>query len=534
MQIYNQFTPSFILFSPLDFKQVLSENAQKYAKIAAVALAIFAAAAAVYYLVKWMNAINLDVDPDLENEHEKKVIDREDLVIEEVIDDYDDVQAIKNKDAAERAKRAADAAKRAMEIEAEKKYIAQQADIIPAPQVNEEVEWMILYQLVEEEEEAQERAKELEKQRVRLAKLRPPPPPPAPPPIKNPIGNAPAGDSLQGYTVELAGYINEIVKTLPANDKKRSQLNSLSNFLITNKHKNEINNYCDSMSKPEYKDSLYQSYTGSFKTVCDFFKNKEFPLDKKMEVLERLEKERNICVPGRVSLLNEICNSMDEPVDIAKRLSWLIACYKIEVLKEVNKDTHALNIVICRHGIEFGLPDSVISTAKTDLHMPHFKYAVPQNYLSAFRSSCTPKGCIDFLENYINSDLPGRGAYRTYILGVLADQVTDEQVDDEKVQAFIKATHEKALKNEEKLEKESHLKKFGDNHDSPEAEAEWEKILKKINLKKDPYIDATLYANYHYRLNPEDSEDDKLTRKAIELFADDAVKELHKPHQAAH
>ena len=57
--------------------------------------------------------------------------------------------------------------------------------------------------------------------------------------------------------------------------------------------------------------------------------------------------------------------------------------------------------------------------------------------------------------------------------------------------------------------------------------------MKKINLKKDPFIDEGLYANYHYRLNPEDNEDNKLTREAIELFADDALQKLHEPHQAS-
>ena len=481
MHIYHQLTPSFVQFCPLDFKQVLSENAQKYAKIAAVALAIFAAAAAVFYLVKWMNAVNLDGSPDLANEHDSFAADKEKII--ERVGDYafDDAQAIK--DAAEKAEREAE--KRLME-EAEKFFKAQQANIVPAHPVNEDDEWMIAYQIVEEAEAAEALAREqaLEKERVRFGRPLPPPPSPR---INNPIGNIPAEDNLQPYAVELAGQIDIIVRTLATPDKKKvNNLRNLAVFLKTNQHKQEIIDYCKASSQPQYQNSLYQSYTGSFKTLCDFFKDKDFPLEKKMEVLERFQAERHICVPGRVALLNDICNSMDEPVGVAEKLPWLIARYKIEILRAVIKEVHSLNTVIIKHGIEFGLPASVISAAKADLHIPAFAGYVPQNYMQTYRSSCTAAGCVDFLEDYINSDLPGRGAYRSHILGILADQVTDEQVDDEKEQAFIKKTHKAALKNEEKAEKKGISKNIETIPTLPKPKLSGKKSWRKIDFKKDP------------------------------------------------
>ena len=191
---------------------------------------------------------------------------------------------------------------------------------------------------------------------------------------------------------------------------------------------------------------------------------------------------------------------------------------------------HSLNYIIKEHGIDFDLPPSVIKAAQADM----WNIPTPSKmYLERFRKSCTPEGCIDFLDDYINSDLPGRAAYRAHILSSLAEIVTEEQVNDPDAIAFIKDKHEAALKNEEQVEKERHLKKFEENPDSPEAEAEWKKIEKRINLKKDPFIDEGLYANYHYRLNPEDSEDNKLTPEALELFAGDALQNLHEPQTAS-
>lgn len=324
---------------------------------------------------------------------------------------------------------------------------------------------------------------------------------------------------MHEHTAELAGYIDEILTQQLAEKTKRN-LKKLSSYLKTHNHKNDFRGHTD---------PLYQSFIGSYQTLCEFFKDKEFPLDKKMEVLERLESERHQCLPGQAGLLNDICNSMDEPVDIDQKLPWLIGRYKTEILRSIFNDVYSLNNVIKKHGVELGLPAALIKGADA---IPNYGSGAAIN-MQKYYSSCTPDGCLDFLENFINSDLPGKGAYRQHILRCLADQVTDEQVEDENEQAFIKTTHEAALENEEKAEKERHLKKFEDNPDSPEAEAEWEKIMKKINLKKDPFIDEGLYANYHYRLNPEDSEDNKLTREAIELFADDALQKLHEPHQTS-
>ena len=52
MNIYNHAIFPFAQFSSSDFQQVVAENGHKYAKIVIVALAIFAAAATIYYLIK--------------------------------------------------------------------------------------------------------------------------------------------------------------------------------------------------------------------------------------------------------------------------------------------------------------------------------------------------------------------------------------------------------------------------------------------------------------------------------------------------
>ena len=334
---------------------------------------------------------------------------------------------------------------------------------------------------------------------------------------------------LQEHTNELASHIYKILKDQTINEKTKNNLINLANFLTSTDHKSEIDGYC--LYFPEYyQHTLYQSFADAYQTLCDFFKDDQFPVEKKMEILLRLETERHQCIPGQANLLHDICSSMDEPAEIAERLPWLIARYKIEILKAEITEVHNLNYIIKEHGIELGLPPSVIKAAQADMWIAS---SPSKMYLEKFRKSCTPEGCLDFLEDYINSDLPGRAAYRAHILSSLAEKVTEEQVENPEALAFIKAKHEAALKNEEKAEKKRHLKKFEDNPDSPEAEAEWGKIMKKINLKKDPFIDEGLYANYHYRLNPEDSEDNKLTRDALELFADDALQNLHEPHTAS-
>ena len=429
MQVYNNVIPSFVQ-SSLDFKQVLSENAQKYAKIVAITLAIFAAAVAIYYAVKSYAAIKVECP------------DQNDLVTEN-------------------------------------------------PVLRKLSDWAKYFF---------------------------------------------PDNPLQDYTNELAGHIHEILKDQTISENTKNNLINLADFLASTDHKSAIDNYYN--FRIEYKDTVYQSFTDSYKTLCQFFKDDQFPIEKKMEVLDRLENERHLCIPGQANLLNDICSSMDEPAEMAEKLPWLIARYKIEIIKAEIKNSHVVNQVIKTYGMEFNLPDSVMKAAQTD-HIAqddfrnYFDAADqrrgPDEFLVEFGYLCNPMGCLDFLEDYINSDLPGRGAYRAYILSSLAEKVTEEQVDDPDAVAFCWASHEAALENEEKVEKERHLKKFEDNPDSPEAKVDWAKIMKKINLKKDPFIDEGLYANYHYRLNPEDSEDNKLTREALELFADDALHNLHEP-----
>lgn len=425
MNIYNNISLPFVHFSSLDLKQVLSEKALRDIKIVAIALAIFAAAVAIYYAVKSYAAIKVECP------------DQNDLVTEN-------------------------------------------------PLLRKLSDW-----------------------------------------AKSFFPDNP----LQEHASELAGHIYKILNNQTPDEKTTNKLKSLATFLTSTDHKSEIDGCCH--FHPEYQETLYQSFTDAYQTLCDFFKDDQFPVEKKMEILLRLETERHQCIPGLANLLHDICSSMDEPVDIAEKLPWLIARYKIEILKAEITEVHNLNRVIKEHGIDLGLPPSVIKAAQADMYAALISVEVSKIFIEKFRKSYTPEGCLDFLEDYINSDLPGRAAYRAHILSSLAEQVTEEQVEDPEALAFIKAKHEAALKNEEKAEKKRHLKKFEDNPDSPEAEAEWGKIMKKINLKKDPFIDEGLYANYHYRLNPEDSEDNKLTRDALELFADDACQNLHEPHTAS-
>jgi hypothetical protein len=170
---------------------------------------------------------------------------------------------------------------------------------------------------------------------------------------------------------------------------------------------------------------------------------------------------------------------------------------------------------------KLGLLPSVIKAAKTDPILVNMKDST-SFYLPKYRAACTSNNCLVFLENFINSDLSGRAAYRSYILNCLAAKVPDEQVDDEATQKLILTEHKKAIENEREREWAMHLKKFADPSSS-EAVAAWEKTLKTIQLKENPYLDSNLYANYQYRLNSEDSEYNQLTKEAIRLFAQDAL-----------
>ena len=508
MNIYNHPILPFIQLSSLDFQQVLSENAQKYAKIAAVVLAIFAAAASIYFLIKCYEAKKPDDQapkddqnipsspiPKPPTHHKKRDLAKPNLNPVKQKDTQPDPPPLDQLPPEEAAVKIeendgwiiafqvaeeAEALERAQELEktARERVIKnarnaridnplpiadkpRPAAVKPQPIAEktppvadtsqEDEDYALALSLQLEEEEQLKRAQELaharREQLLKQANAKKQQPVPAPihpqavpaaanPPLKQ--------DLLHEHTARLAGYIDEILTQQLAEKTKRN-LRKLSSYLKTHNHKNDFRGHTD---------PLYQSFIGSYQTLCEFFKDKEFPLDKKMEVLERLESERHQCLPGQAGLLNDICNSMDEPVDIDQKLPWLIGRYKTEILRSIFDDVYSLNNVIKKHGIELGLPAALIKGADA---IPNYGSGAAIN-MQKYYSSCTPDGCLDFLGNYINSDLPGKGAYRQHILRCLADQVTDEQVEDENEQAFIKTAHEAALENRTKPKKKSILK----------------------------------------------------------------------------
>lgn len=333
-------------------------------------------------------------------------------------------------------------------------------------------------------------------------------------------------NSLQNYAKELADHVDKILKTLDHDDKKATSLRELRSFLIFTNHRAAIRDYCKITSKAEYKTTLYLSYNEAFKFLCELFKDKEFSIEKKIEILERLEKEKDQCIPGLAAALHDICNSVDEPVEMAEKLPWLVARYKTEVIKLIGNEVHHTNYLIIQYGVELGLPVSIIKAAQADLHVEEKSACDNIHFLKQYRDSLTIEGYLGFLESFINSDLPSRKAYQAYILSCLAEKLSDEQVDDSAIQASILAKHKAALENTIKREKAQHLIKFQGQADSV-RNASWEKILKRIKLQENPFIDAVMYANYQYRLNPEDNEDHKLTSEAIKLFALDDLQSLH-------
>lgn len=330
---------------------------------------------------------------------------------------------------------------------------------------------------------------------------------------------------LKKYTKELASEVQKIIATLPNNGKTAESLKALVSFLVYTDHQEEIETYCKCTKKQEFVKPISQSMTEGYRILTTMIKDDQFPIEKKMEALERLEAERNQCLPTRPGTLHDICNSMEEPKELAERLPWLIARYKVEIIRAVINEPHNVHEFFVQYGNELRLPESVIKAAKADFHVR----SRPSNWLKNYCNSCTEEGCLSFVENYINSDLSGRAAYRAYILSSLAEKVPEELIDNKNTEAMLVEKHTAALVNEKKLERAALQKKFADLS-TPEALAEWNKIEKRIDLKKTPYIDASLYAHYHYRLKFDDPESNTLTLEAIQLFARDQIKtELNDP-----
>lgn len=349
--------------------------------------------------------------------------------------------------------------------------------------------------------------------------------------IKKAVAQSPLGnqDVLHKYASDLAIHIIEFSFSLPSDNKNAVKIEELVHFLDEVSEK-QIRDYCRSFHKQEYEKSLLKSFRESYKMLSELFQDEQFPMQKKIEIIDRLIGERDQCLTGIAGLLTDICSNVDEPKEMEAKLPWLISRYKLEVIKLAVTEVHCTYHFIVNYGLQLGLPDAVIKSAQADLHFKMYQPYFDRDrvhYVAKYRSSCTSAGCLDFLENFINADLPNRVAYRAYILAYLAGKVSEKQVEDKKAQRFIIAKHKAALQNDEKREAERHRKKFN-GQSSAEADAEWEKFLGQIQLKKDPFIDEILYANYFYRRNPEDSEDNKLTSEAIKLFAQDFLKSINK------
>jgi hypothetical protein len=137
---------------------------------------------------------------------------------------------------------------------------------------------------------------------------------------------------------------------LPNHDKRKIQFNNLVSFLTIENLKNTIDCTCDFLKLPEYKKGLYQSFAQSYSTLCILFKDEEFPIEKKIEIVQRYESERHQCVSGLAGLLQDICTSVDEPAEVGQKLSWLVARYKTEIIKAVIVEVHHTNQFIANYG----------------------------------------------------------------------------------------------------------------------------------------------------------------------------------------
>lgn len=325
---------------------------------------------------------------------------------------------------------------------------------------------------------------------------------------------------------EAQGFSNQIEPL----KIQHAKMLGLVNYLIYTNHKDSIDLYCNICeNNNRYANTrgnaelFFKSYSDSYEILYNKFLSPEFPREKKMEVIDRFE-ERNQCVTGFANLLQDICSNLDEPVDKEQWLPWLVGLYKKEIIKAVITEVHGTNGFISRKGRELGLPESVIATAELDFQKG--SSCIDDTDLKKFNEHCTKERCAEYLQNYINADLPGRDAYRAFIMNFLAERVTEDQV--EKNEVLIKYKHKTAIDKEVNAAKIRHKNKFPNELD-PLAIQEWAKFMRDIKLKETlGYIDEGLYVQYIYRLNPEDSEDNKLTMEAIKIFAHDHLKKIKK------
>lgn len=326
---------------------------------------------------------------------------------------------------------------------------------------------------------------------------------------------------LHSYTSQLGRHVAELLRTGSLSELERSKLTRLRVYLLCTDHIGEINSHCD--AHPEYKFSLPQSYLESYSILCEFFNDRDFPLDKRLEALMRLESEREQCVPGRANLLADICSGLEEPTDITMRIPWLIARYKVEVLRAIcvreGHNANYCNYIFKTYGVELGLPASVIRTAKADNYAEVFEsYDTPKYVIEEYRRQINESDLLNFIENYINGASASRAAFRAHILEALAQKVDDETL--KAAEGYLKEKHAEAIAFEIEQERKRHEQKYQGNDIAEELVAEevWKKTLKRIHLKENPLIDEVLYANYYYRSNPKDFEDNRLTAGAIQLF----------------
>lgn len=329
---------------------------------------------------------------------------------------------------------------------------------------------------------------------------------------------------MRYYASKLVEHVDEVVEKGGLSVIQSNALSRLRSYLDHNVFKDRIDSTI--RFNPAYSVSLPQSGLESYRTLCKRFSEEDFPLEKKKEALLRYESERHQCVPGEANLLTDICSALDEPADIALRIPWLIARYKVEVLRNLSSekdvDANFINYLFKSKGELLGLPAAVIKTAKADCFADiHAHSHLVGLIISEYKTKISPKDLFSFIENYINEASSSRKAFRAEILGLMANEVSDELVAG--AEENIKLKHAEAIAFEIEQARKRHLERFG-----PTADAIWEKTLADIKLKENPYIDHIMYANYHYRSNTKDMEDNRLTSEAIQWFIEPYLDDLHK------
>ena len=275
---------------------------------------------------------------------------------------------------------------------------------------------------------------------------------------------------------------------------------------------NEINRWCTLCEKSKSPDLYYKVIGEALKTICERFQQPDFPKQKIIFLFQHISDSLDQCMSGKAVFLQDVASSLDIPENMSDYLSWIVVEYKKEVLKLVSGEVHTTNSIIIAIGKEIGLSPLLIEAARSDPYAYGFSNS---SFISKYHNACSKEKCFEYLDSYINADLQDREKYRNYILHQLAEKVREEDLKSTPVDVL--RLHEKLLKKEFEIESARMKAKFMGQKDA--YERQMKRLMQNIENKRVKQVDASLYAQYIYRAHPEDFEDNKLTKEALELFA---------------